>query len=77
MALVFDGIGYMKRLRDAGVSQQQAEAHAQAVKDYVMLELVTRSELEAALDRLSLRLTLRLGALIGAGIAILAAIIKL
>lgn len=77
MALVFDGVGYMSRLRDAGVPQEQAEAHAAAVREFVMLELVTRNDLESALDRLSLRLTVRMGAIFAAGLTILGAVLKL
>jgi hypothetical protein len=77
MAYAFDTLGYAKRLRDAGISQEQAEAHAEAAREFVMGELVTRSDLQAAMDNLSLRLTLRLGVMLAAGVAILAAIIKL
>jgi hypothetical protein len=42
-----------------------------------MGELVTRSDLQAAMDTLSLRLTLRLGVMLATGLATLAAIIKL
>ena len=81
MAYAFDTLGYAKRLRAAGVNQEQAEAHAEATRDFVMGELVTKSDLQAAMDALSLRLTLRLGVMLATGlatsIAILAAIIKL
>jgi hypothetical protein len=77
MAYAFDTLGYAKRLRAAGVSQEQAEAHAEATRDFVMGELVTKSDLQAAMDTLSLRLTLRLGVMLAASIGILAAIIKL
>ena len=75
--MVFDGVGYMRRLRDSGVSQEQAEAHAEAVREFVMLELVTRNDLEGALDRLSLRLTVRMGVMFAAGLTILGAVLKL
>ena len=84
MAYAFDTLGYAKRLRDAGVSQGQAEAHAEAAREFVMGELVTKADLQAtkadlqaAMDTLSLRLTLRLGVMLAAGLATLAAIIKL
>ena len=98
MAYAFDTLGYAKRLRDAGISQGQAEAHAEAAREFVMGELVTRADLQAvkadlqvmkadlqamkadlqaAMDTLSLRLTLRLGVMLAAGLATLAAIIKL
>ena len=42
-----------------------------------MAELVTKTDLKSALDRLSLRLTVRIGGMIAVAIAALAAIIKL
>ena len=84
MAYAFDTLGYAKRLRDAGISQGQAEAHAEAAREFVMGDLATkadlqaiRADLQAAMDTLSLRLTLRLGVMLAASLATLAAIIKL
>ncbi len=88
MAYAFDTLGYAKRLRDAGVSQVQAEAHAEAAREFVMGDLVTKADLQAtkadlqaAMDTLSLRLTLRLGVMLATGLAtsigLIAAIIKL
>jgi hypothetical protein len=102
MAYAFDTLSYAKRLRDAGISQGQAEAHAEAAREFVMGELATKpdlqavkadlqaikadlqamkSEFQAALDTLSLRLTLRLGVMLATGLAtsigLIAAIIKL
>jgi hypothetical protein len=87
MAYAFDTLGYAKRLRDAGISQGQAEAHAEAAREFVMGELVTKADLQAtkadlqtAMDNLSLRLTLRLGVMLATGLAtsigLLAAILK-
>jgi hypothetical protein len=45
-----DTLGYAKRLRDAGISQQHAEAHAEAARDFVMAELVTKTDLHASLQ---------------------------
>jgi hypothetical protein len=67
----------LKRLRAGGVTQEQAKAHAEAARDFVMAELVTKTDLQAALDALSLRLSVRLGIWLATGIGILAAIIKL
>ena len=47
MAYAFDTLGYAQRLRTAGVSQEQAEAHAEAARDFIMGELVTRSDLQS------------------------------
>ena len=95
MVYAMDTLGYAKRLRDAGIPQQQAEAHAEATRDFVMAELVTKSDLQTTvqnavqllearieaqclqIEAQTLRLTVRLGALLAAGIALLAAIQKL
>ena len=98
MAYAFDTLGYARHLRENGVAQQQAEAHAEAARQFIMAELVTKSDLQALtahfdeklahfdtklahfdtkLDNLSLRLTVRLGILLAAGIAALGVIVKL
>jgi hypothetical protein len=100
MAYTFDSLGYAKRLRDGGVPQDQAEAHAEAARDFIMVELATKAdlltmatkadllatkqelqgsiaELRNALETQSLRLTVRLGAMLVVAIGALAAIVKL
>ena len=77
MAYAFDTLGYAKRLRDAGISTEQAEAHAEAAREFMMAELVTKTDLGLALDHLALKLTVRLGAMLVVAIAALATIIKL
>ncbi|RAI45137.1 hypothetical protein [Rhodoplanes roseus] len=106
MVYAFDTLGYSKRLRDGGVAPEQAEAHAEAARDFIMVELVTKADLAAAVDRidgtidglrsemelrfdglrrdvdakiekLSLQLTVRLGALMVAGLGALAVILRL
>ena len=84
MALAFDTLGYAQRLRERGIPQDQAEAHAEAARDFIMVELFTKTdalnlkqELQVAMDNLGLRLTVRLGVLLGAGIGALAAVLKL
>jgi hypothetical protein len=47
VAFAFDTLGYSKRLRDAGVTTDHAEAHAEAARDFIMTELVTKSDLLA------------------------------
>ena len=77
MACAFDTLGYAEDLARSRVTTEHAEAHAEAARDFVMAELVTKTDLESALDRLSLRLTVRIGGMIAVAIAALAAIIKL
>ena len=52
MAYTFDSLGYAKRLRDRGVPQEQAEAHAEAARDFIMAELVTKADLLATKQEL-------------------------
>jgi len=77
MAIAYDTLGYTKRLEDAGIPRAQAEAHANAAKDFIMAELVTKTDLQAALDALALRMTLRLGAVAVAVAGLLFAALKL
>jgi hypothetical protein len=117
MAYTFDSLGYAKRLRDSGVSRDQAEAHAEAARDFMMAELVTKAdllavkqelqtelrstrqelqselrstrqelqtelrtgiaELHSKIDTQTLRLTVRLGAMLAVAIGALATILKL
>jgi hypothetical protein len=56
-----------------GVPGDQAEAHAEAARDFIMTEL----DLEGALDRLTLRMTVRFGIMLVAGLGALAALLKL
>jgi hypothetical protein len=102
MAWAFDTLGYAKRLRDAGVPGPQAEGHAEAAREFIMTELVTKHDLlavrqdlqetevrlkeamnalearlEARIDTQTLRLTVRLGGIVAAGIGILALIERL
>ena len=55
----------------------QAEAHAEAARDFIMTELVTKADLEAALDRVTLRMTVRFGVMLVASLGALAAVLKL
>jgi hypothetical protein len=120
MVYAFDTLGYAKRLREGGVSGEQAEAHAEAARDFIMAELFTKTDslgmrkdievvhlgldgrlttlkqdmdarfaalrqdmdarfaaLKQDIDALGLRLTVRLGAMLAAAVALLAALQKL
>jgi hypothetical protein len=84
VAFAFDTLGYAKRLREAGVQPHIAEAQAEAGRDFIMVELATKTdlldikhELQVSMDSLALRLTLGLGTIIVPGIAVLAALQKL
>ncbi|WP_404404136.1 hypothetical protein [Pelagibacterium halotolerans] len=74
MAFAFDTLGYTKALEAAGVERSQAEARAGAARNFIMImaELVTKTDLNDALERHTLKFTVRLGGLLIAGIGALA-----
>lgn len=82
--MAFDTLSYARRLQQAGVPEQQAEAMADATRELVVSNFATKDDLTAlearlmaAMDTQSLRLTVRLGGPVAVGVAMLAAIIKL
>ena len=77
MAYAFDTLGYSKALREAGIPTDHAEAHAQAAREFIMVDLVTKEDLRLALELQTLQMTVRLGGIVAAGFAGLAALIKL
>ena len=101
MVYTFDSLGYAKKLRDRGVPNDQAEAHAEAARDFIMPELATKADVlaiktdllateqrlqtefrtrinaletkfDTRIDTQTLRLTVRLGAMLVVGIGALA-----
>ena len=111
MAVAFDTLTYARRLREVGVPQDQAEAHAEALAAAVtetlatkqdLRELATKQDLAAVkqelhelgaslrqelrelaattkqdMRELELRLTVRLGGMIGVSVAAVAALVRL
>jgi hypothetical protein len=69
----FDSLAYTRHLEGQGVDRKQAEAHAEAVQKFVIAEVATRTDLQAvkdelktAMENVTLRLTVRLGAMLAA-----------
>jgi len=73
----FDTLAFVKRLSAAGMEARQAEALAEALTAHAFDDLVTKSDLESALQKLELTLTIRMGVLAAAIITILGALITL
>jgi len=69
----FDILAYVRRLRSVGVSQEQAEADAEALSAAVLDTLATKQDLRD----LEFRLTIRLGGMVGVSVATVAALTKL
>ena len=64
--MTIDTLAYTKALEAAGVERGAAEAHAEALTTHVLPQLVTKADLEIAIERLEHRLTLRLIGIVGA-----------
>jgi hypothetical protein len=75
--MAFDTLQFSRRLKGAGFSDQQAEVLAEATRDLIADEMVTKSFLQSELEKLSLRLTIRVGTIAVVCVGALAAIIKL
>ena len=75
--LVFDTHAYIKKLKAVGFSEEQAEAQAEALSSLIDEQLATKRDLRELEERLTYRLTLRLGSMLVAAVGILAALVKL
>lgn len=71
--ITFDTHRFVKRLVQAGMTEAQAEILAEEQAKLIEERLATKADLE----RLELRLTLRLGAMMAAAVAIIATLVKL
>ena len=83
-ATTFDTLTYAKKLREAGFTEQQAEAQAEALKAVVDDNLATKQdlkELEARIThemkQMESRITIRLGGMVVAAVVVLAVLMKI
>ncbi len=87
-ALVFDTLAYAKKLKAAGVPEKQAEVQAETFAEIIDERLATKQDLKELENNLSRDmkelelhlkhdLTLRMGGMLAASIAIVAALVKL
>ena len=75
--ITFDTHAYIKKLKAVGVSEEQAEVQAETLAELINEQLVTKQYLDMRLKELEARLTIRLGGMMAASIAIVAALVKL
>lgn len=84
--MTFDRLTFARRLRTAGFTEAQAEALADANRDMLVPDLATRDDLKteitglehrftAALEAAGLRLTIRVGVMLAAGLSLMTAIL--
>jgi hypothetical protein len=74
--MTIDTLAYSKALEAAGIDRRAAEAQAEALAIHVLPQLVTKADLEIAIERLEHRLTLRLIGIVGAFDAALFALLR-
>ena len=89
--MAFDTLSYARRLKASGFSDEQAETLADATRELVVQDFATKGDIAtlktdlvaleqritAAMDNLSLRLTVRVGVMLAAGLLILGVVLKL
>ncbi|MBF0267241.1 MAG: hypothetical protein HQL44_01485 [Alphaproteobacteria bacterium] len=79
-SVTFDKLAYLETLKASGIPEPQARAHAHALDDALRDSVATREDvarLEALIRETELRLTVKLGAMLAASVAIVAALVKL
>ena len=89
--LTFDSLDYFEKLKDAGFTEEQAKVQANAMREIIEERLATKADLvqleerltneirkmESEMQKLELRMTLKLGAMLAASVAIVATLVKL
>ncbi len=74
MRIAFDTHKFIRTLKESGIPENQAEAIAEAFRTaHVEAELATKSDLR----ELEYRLVIKLGAMMMAAVAVVAAMVKL
>jgi len=89
--MTFDSLGYFEKLKAAGFTEEQAKVQANAMREVIEERLATKADLiqleerlrneirkmESEMQKLELRMTIKLGAMLAASVAIVATLVKL
>jgi hypothetical protein len=75
--IVFDTYAYIKKLQAVGFTEEQAAVQAETIASLINEQLVTKDYLDQRLAELKYDLTLRMGGMLAASIAVVAALVKL
>ena len=83
MTYAFDTLTFTQRVEQVGVGRGQAVAHAELARDMILADTATKADLtelkkdiEASLRELELRMTVKIGAIIGAAVTVITALQK-
>ncbi len=71
----FDTLGYARFLRDGGISREQAETHAEAARQFIMADLATKDDIRTAVELVTLRVSVRVGVMLAAGLSLMTALL--
>lgn len=74
--ITFNTLDAARRQRDAGFDEKQAETVVRVLEE-AQDNLVTREHFDSRLEALEYRLTIKLGGLMAASVAIVATLVKL
>ncbi len=89
-AVVFDTHAFVKRMKEVGMPEEQAEALAQCQVELIEERVATKrdlkeletslrhdmKELEASMEKLEMRMTLKMGSMLAVAVIVLAALTK-
>ncbi len=73
----FDTFENLKRLKAVGFTEEQAAEQTRIISELIEEQLVTKQYLDLRLKEMEARLTIRLGGMMAASIAVVAALVKL
>lgn len=76
-ATTFDALAYFEKLKSAGVPEEQARIQANAMRQIVDEQLVSKAYLDLRLKELEYKLTIRLGGIVVACTSLLLAALPL
>lgn len=84
MSTTFDTLRYSKRLKEVGFTEEQAEVQAEVFSEAIETQLATKhdlqelkTDLEARIEQLGYKLTIRFGGMLVAGVTVLAVLIRI
>ena len=72
----FNAITYANKLKDAGLQSTIADVEAEQMSNLINNDLATKTFLASELNKLELKLTIKLGAIMIAGMGLLGFILK-